>query len=140
MTKKPKFRTAPIVSKTVPSRSPSENPVSWRVGSVETDGPWPWTGLSPSNADRLRQVLSSIEQYGSWGAAIGNNFKAIPVSNLTAAALRRLEQKNNEDLSALVQIHLGGKPRAWGIQRGSACHLIWWDPKHEVCPTNKKHT
>jgi hypothetical protein len=48
-----------------------------------------------------------------------------------------LEDCQRDDVDHLVNIRLTGVERIWGVRRGNACHLLWWDPRHEVWPAPK---
>lgn len=49
----------------------------------------------------------------------------------------RLEERQI-DVEELFQIGLGNKPRIIGYKTGSIFYLMWYDPKHEFCPTKAK--
>ena len=40
----------------------------------------------------------------------------------------------------LVLRRISGPGRVWGIREEHVLDLLWWDPRHEVCPSPKKHT
>ena len=31
-------------------------------------------------------------------------------------------------------------PRIWGARRGDVFHVLWWDPEHEVWPSQLRYT
>jgi hypothetical protein len=40
----------------------------------------------------------------------------------------------------MFRFRLGSKKRLWGFRKDPTFHVIWWDPKHKVCPTEMSHT
>ncbi len=114
--------------------------ISWRLGSVDTDGRRGWYQLDKGTALYLHNKLASFESM-TWGElAASTNHKQIPVENLCAAAQQRLVELRRDDLGDLWELRLGGKQRVWGWRSGDVMNLLWWDPEHEVCPSSKKHT
>jgi hypothetical protein len=41
----------------------------------------------------------------------------------------------NEITDALFRFRLGGKRRLWGFIADGVFHAVWWDPEHQVYPT-----
>lgn len=62
----------------------------------------------------------------------------IPVGDLSKPARDRLLEIELDDTDELFSLRLKGKERAFGIKDRSTLKLIWYDPDHEVCPSNKK--
>ena len=54
-------------------------------------------------------------------------------------AKRRLENREIET-DELISLRMGTKKRLWGIREGSVFHILWWDPEHQVWPTEMQHT
>ena len=59
---------------------------------------------------------------------------------IKAARTRLTERKLEEWADHLTSLRLSGKERIWGFLRSDVFHVLWWDPKHEVYPSKKKHT
>jgi hypothetical protein len=55
--------------------------------------------------------------------------------SIIGEAQRRLVAIAQDDIDDLFSLHLGGKPRVWGVRDGSVLRLLWWDPEHEICPS-----
>ncbi len=111
----------------------------WSFAKLDLDGPWSFENVNSSDmADLLRKLGSfegmTFEQLG----ASGSHF--IRVDGLIKEARDRLLELNQENTERLYSIRLAGVKRAWGIPRQNVIQLLWWDPKHEVCPSPKKHT
>jgi hypothetical protein len=58
----------------------------------------------------------------------------------TAEALRRLDAIGLADQTKISVLRLGGLPRLYGFRDGNVFHVVWWDPEHEIWPSEKKHT
>lgn len=106
--------------------------VSWRFGYADKDGPWGWHADERLMID-LHEFLCSMEQQ-TWPM---NRSKQIPVANICPAAQRRLEERGLDDTDDLVELRVNGAERVWGIRHGSIFAFLWWDPRHEVCPSQK---
>jgi hypothetical protein len=64
------------------------------------------------------------------------------ISGLEAAAQaditkRKLSERFNE---TMFRFRLSGEQRLWGFRNGRVFHIVWWDPDHQVYPTEKSHT
>jgi hypothetical protein len=55
-------------------------------------------------------------------------------------ARKRLEQLRLDDTDELFSLRLNGQERLWGIRSNDIFSLLWWDPKHEICPAPLKYT
>ena len=63
--------------------------------------------------------------------------KEIPKEHTCDEAQKRLQEIAQEDIDSLWSLRLEGAHRLWGIRDGGVYHMIWWDPDHEVCPSDK---
>lgn len=86
--------------------------------------------------DRLVNYEKKTWQESVGSGTVGTQ-KPIPLANLGGDALRRLEALELDDSDALVEFRLSYAERVWGIRRNDVCYLLWWDPRHEVCPGNR---
>ena len=75
-----------------------------------------------------------------WNDILGRNNHAVLVSQISREAQVRLEDLKLDDNESLISLRLTGTQRIWGIRIGNILQLLWWDPNHEVCPSEKKHT
>ena len=69
-----------------------------------------------------------------------NGSHHIPVSRIIPQARKRLEEIHQADIDDLYSLRLTGVQRIIGIRDRNNLKILWWDPEHEVCPANKKHT
>jgi hypothetical protein len=40
----------------------------------------------------------------------------------------------------MFRFRLAGEKRLWGFRDHAVFRVVWWDPEHEVCPSEKGHT
>jgi hypothetical protein len=73
----------------------------------------------------------------SGGRSNGNNNHEIPISDLCSDARKRLEELNLDDTDSIFSLRLAGKQRIFGIKEKRVLKIIWFDPDHSVCPSNK---
>jgi hypothetical protein len=45
-----------------------------------------------------------------------------------------------EELESLFSLLITGEKCVWGVKDVAILHILWWDPKHSVCPSGKKQT
>ena len=65
----------------------------------------------------------------------------IPVSRIVTSAQKRLAELGHDHEDSLASFHINGKQRLWAIRRSeNQFFLLCWDPKHEICPSHKRHT
>jgi hypothetical protein len=106
--------------------------ISWRFGMADTDGPWGWHSDERLLVD-LHVYLCAMEQQ-TWPP---NRAKQIPVANICHEAQQRLAERGLDDVDDLVEFRVTGAARIWGIRHGSVLAFLWWDPRHEVCPSSR---
>lgn len=60
------------------------------------------------------------------------------ISSLCSEARQRLAvlqlDRELED-AKLFRFRVGGTERLWGFRRGGCFYVLWWDPDHQVYPT-----
>lgn len=110
--------------------------ISWRLGDADRDGPYAWTDKVDEMAARVLGFLGEKDKL-TWAAS---GAKAIPIPQICKAAQDRLVVIQRDDEDQLWEFRLGGTQRIWGVRHGHICHVLWWDPKHQVCPSGKRNT
>ena len=116
-----------------------ENPV-WQVGTIDLDGPFGWREIEIEFL--LSEILPKVQNFESmkWSEILGPNNHEIPISSISKEAQKRLAKIGLDDLEKLVSLRLAGAKRLWGIKIQNTMRVLWWDPKHRVCPSLLKHT
>ena len=122
--------------------SDSEN-FTWDVSQVDEDGKWGWNKINCSYF--FKNVWRKMREFETkkWSEVLGGDHyqnHKIKVNNITSAAQKRLKQLNRDDVDELISLRLTGEQRIWAIQMKRTAVVLWWDPKHEVKLSRKKHT
>lgn len=122
-----------------PDSSDSLSPV-WLFSMLDTEGPWGRCGLSTECV--WSDILPKILNFESmrWSDFHGDTCHSVEVWKLIPEARKRIEHLNLDDVDELWRFRLTGLQRLWGIREGERFKILWWDPKHEICPSQKKHT
>jgi hypothetical protein len=60
------------------------------------------------------------------------------VESLRSEAREALRQRKLSVIfgdNNIFRFRVDGTTRLWGFRQGRIFHIVWWDPNHEVCPT-----
>jgi len=107
---------------------------------VDLGGQWCWTAMKEAEAREVLRRLGSYETM-TWHEIDGpSGSHAIAVDSLTKAARDRLLAIGQDDVGECFSLRINGPARVWGIREEHVLKLLWWDPHHEVCPSDRKHT
>lgn len=114
----------------------------WQLKILDMEHPaWGWKNLSSAD---LHDVLSKLKNYETmkWKEIRANlqYNHYIPTANVHSDAQKRLRELQLDDFEELFRLRLGGKQRVWGILERYIFKILWWDPDHTVCSSEKKHT
>lgn len=145
MKKRPTHSQNPSTNKIPTSRENVEKHTTerlvWRVSIIDKDGKWGW-GRIDSNIlwDKIHSKLKSFESMTLHEITNNGDSHNIEVNQIVKDAQRRLEEIRQADVDELFSLRLSGKERIWGIVDRNIFKILWWDPKHEICPSAKKHT
>lgn len=144
--KKPKLGVDPSLNKGPKFASNPElyydQKPSWRISKIELTDCYGWHVLDLKQIGYIKAKLSNFETM-TWREILVESRKQnhlVEVSKLSADANRRLVETQQDDIDQLLSLRLTGKQRVWGVLHQGACHLLWWDPRHQVCPSLLKHT
>lgn len=144
MKKKPTHSQNPTTNKIPTARENVEKHNSerlvWRVSIIDKDGKWGW-GRIDSNMlwDKIHSKLKSFESM-TLHEITNKGSHNIKVNQIVKDAQKRLEEIKQADVDELFSLRLSGKERIWGIVDRNIFKILWWDPKHEICLSSKKHT
>lgn len=146
---KPKHKRPSLIEEPKPSKTPkaigidiwSLNP-AWRIKILEMQNPFGWHEIDEATLHYIRQKLSDFERMtlNEIFVVAKKQNHPVPVKGLCPEAQKRLEELKLFDVDEVYCLHLSGKERVWGIRDLNVLILLWWDPNHEVCPSEKKHT
>jgi hypothetical protein len=115
---------------------------AWRVSRLEVQEPYGWHVLNEKTLHSIREKLKQFETMTlNQIFVVGKkNNHAIPIRDLSAAARKRLTELRMPDVEELYTLRLSAKERLWGVLTQNIISLLWWDPNHEVCPSELKNT
>ena len=104
--------------------------------------PFGWHRVAPRKQQEILQKLGEFESM-TWEEILVQGKKShhsIDVTDICSEAQARLRQTRHKCARELVSLRLSGPERIWGCFDGRVLDLLWWDPKHSICPSAKKHT
>ncbi|HSW86595.1 MAG TPA: hypothetical protein VLG49_03745 [Rhabdochlamydiaceae bacterium] len=139
--KKPKQLAHPSENK-IPKAAPFKTDhclPEFKAGQMDMDGPWGWNKFDPEQIQEVFQKIFDSQKL-TWQILRENGSHFVQVSSLSAEAQKRLTELQKDEWEELFSLRLTGRIRIWGIKDGNILWLLWWDPNHGVCPSNKKHT
>ena len=118
----------------------------WRVGRADF-GHTSW-GLGRATTAEVTMVLQFLramedltwreiwQQQTGGDRRRGQKHKYIPMEHLCNEAQSSLNDLQLDDGSDdWFRFRLGGVRRLWGMTDGHIFYPVWWDPRHEVCPS-----
>lgn len=113
----------------------------FRAEQMDNDGPWGWNEFDSSQS-QMQELFQKIFEWQklTWQDFRNNGSHFVRRADLCSEAQKRLIQIKKDDLDQLFSLRLTGRKRIWGIKENNILWLLWWDPKHEVCPCVRKHT
>lgn len=143
--KRPSLLTQPHPQKIASSK---EQPdwwsfnIAWRISRMEMCDPFGWHELDAQMLHYIREKLSNFESMTLNEIFVKHRKQnhGVPIKGLRREAIRRLADLRLDDIDELYTLHLSGKERIWGILNHNVLTLLWWDPTHQACPSEKKHT
>ncbi len=116
------------------------DPISWHIRIIDMEGPWGWDKIG--NSALLNHIHSKMSNFETmaWPEILKKGNHQILVSQVSAKAQKRLKAIKQNDVDELISLRLNSLERIWGIRDRNILKILWWDPKHEVNPVEKKHT
>ena len=122
-------------------RSTESETITWHIGILDQKGTWGWRRIDGKVFwEKIWRKMGHFESMTWASIEASKRNSSISVSNLSSAARKRLRQIKQDDIDVLFHLGLSGKERVWGIRDGRVLRILWWDPEHTVCPSEKKHT
>jgi len=140
----PKIATEPKPTKTAKIGSPAPvfqgGVMAWRFAGIDKNGPYAWTNLVDPIAHK--EIIDKFSDFENMNEAAlkqaGCHF--IPIEKLCKDAQKRLVDIKLDDLDSLFSLRLSGETRVFCVHRPKYMRVLWYDPKHKVCPSKKKNT
>jgi len=138
----PPRKESPRTLPGLPDSGSSGERICWRFRHLDLEGPWSLGALGGGELGELMKALAGFESMTMAEAFRGGHpGKDYDVEDLpTALALDRLDAIGMGDLTKISRFRIDGRGRLYGIRCENVFHVIWWDPNHEVWPSEKRHT
>ena len=123
-----------------PMESTQNKKLVWKVSKIDDNSQWGWNQITCP--DFLRNIWEKMQHFETmtWSEILGRDHHEIPVNNIRRQAQKRLEELQHDDEETLVSFHITGRQRIWAIRSGQEAFLLWWDPDHEIYPSDLRHT
>lgn len=141
MVRKPSKKNSPI-QRDDPRRfnAPSQKAYpEFKVDQLDNHEKW---GFHQLDFLHIKTIFQKIFQFQkmTWQELEYHGSHLVSIKKLCHHARERLEEIGNEDVDELFSLRFSGKERLWGIKDRNVFWILWWDPNHEICSSNKKHT
>jgi hypothetical protein len=145
---KAKYRPAPasvsrkeLPKPTLPAAATSGHRICWRFALADHDGPWCFHEIGSAELCGVLRQLGNFESMTVTEAFSGSPGKDYEIEAIPNRQARdRLEAIGLADQTRISRFQLGGTARLYGFRQDNVFHVVWWDPKHEIWPSQKKHT
>lgn len=88
--------------------------------------------------DFAKLTWRDIERQRTGGRDRHRKHHDIPLSRICPEAQADIARRklDEEFDDAIFRFRLNGEQRLWGFRRGRVFHVVWWDPEHQVCPSD----
>ena len=115
-------------------------PLVWRFSSVDRNGPFAWPALAdPASYKDVMEKLHVFETMEET-AIRGQGSHPVPLADFAKSAFDRLVAIQLDDIDELMSFRITGAGRVWCRMDRNMMLVLWWDPQHEVCPSQKRGT
>lgn len=114
--------------------------IAWQLHRVDHGGQWGWDLCHHQTfTDMILAKIKAFDQM-TWHALASTGSHQVSLSDLCKEAQQRLSEIRQDDIDSLYSLRIRGKERIWGIREGRVLKILWWDPDHSVCPSQKRNT
>jgi hypothetical protein len=116
--------------------------LAWRFTDYDPDGEFTLRLISPDHFVELLQKLKNfesmkvVEAFSPQGP--GKQYEIDKIPNRHARD--RIVATEHDDEDVVYVLRCSGERRLYGFLRENVFHILWWDPKHKIWPSNKRGT
>ena len=117
----------------------------WRFDLIDREGAFAFD-LARSDFSH-KEILQKLMDYGemTWAEIDRQQHDKgkskhhyLDYSSLSAAAIRRIQERHfEEQVDAIYSFALRNMLRIIGFRQGAEFHVVWYDCRHEFCPSKK---
>lgn len=157
MAKRPKG-TQPTRSKQHGPRPSKARPqpdniaLSWRFSTLDRAYPQEggWSAIDDADLHRIVECIAALDDRSMTQVLAGSSTsqryfavydQATVDRGFSADAKRQLADRERDDATEIARIRVGGTKRLYAVKtpRG-VFELLWWDPNHQIYPTEPRNT
>jgi len=118
----------------------SQDKPTWRVRRAVLDGPFGWNRATEAENLFVRSKLGEFETM-RWFELHDKQHHYLSWDSLSKDAQDDFKRRfRDEERETIFSFRLSNKQRVIGLRLSGVFEIIWWDPEHEFCPSEKKNT
>ena len=117
----------------------NDRKAAWHVSRLRLANPYGWHELPLERIQYIQEKLAHFEKK-TWNEIFVIEKKhnhAVSVADLRCPLAKSWMRKNMPDQDFLWTLRLSGPERVWGIYSQGVYQLLFWDPEHNILPTQK---
>lgn len=120
--------------------------IAWCFDMVDKNGPFSFVPERPDfDCQNILNKLISLSSMTWADLKKGTHDKGkskhhvLSPDKLSSEAMKRVKALNlEEEQDRIFSLALENRLRIIGVRENEKFHVIWYDPKHKFCPSNKK--
>lgn len=112
----------------------------WRIQYVDKGGPFAWTKIEPGDLLTVLGALANYETMNWTDIEARKSCHKMPTASVSKEARQRLDEIELDDVEDLYQLQVNNRFRVFGMRDRNIFYVLWWDPEHQVYPTQKRNT
>lgn len=113
--------------------------IKFTSNMIEMDGPFSWSNFEGRHVKEFLDLIFHA-QSSTWADLGSKGCHEVNFDKMSPKAQKHVRNTSLDEEAIFYSLRIRGKFRCWSIKEGHNIHLLWWDPDHEVCPSNLKHT
>lgn len=118
----------------------SQRTLQFSFRHVDHGGPWGFESMSPGDVVELFEGLGKFESMTVGELAASDNHHFVEYGDMSQCPnpepVRRLAE-HYQGADTVCRLRLSGKKRLYGIRQKHVFAILWWDPEHEIWPSQR---